>query len=83
MVKKPVTDKSAPKPSEAEAKLQEAAARLKAATDRHDAVVSALSRLGASPQEKRSAQAVGKQVEHELREARRLLEELQAEAGKK
>ncbi|MDB5858666.1 MAG: hypothetical protein JWQ76_2355 [Ramlibacter sp.] len=82
MVKKPIPDNSTPTQADAEAKLQEALARLKAATARHDAVVSALSRLGASAHEKRSAQAANKQVERELRDARRLVEEAQATTRK-
>jgi hypothetical protein len=68
-----VTNKADP-----EAKLQEALARLKAATEKHEAVISALSRLGASAQEKRLAQAEKKKVDHALREAQRLLREAQA-----
>jgi hypothetical protein len=83
MAKKPVSKDSAPAQADAEARLHAAEARLKAALERHDAVVSALSRLRASPQEKRAAQAAGKQVEHELREARRLLEEAQSAPGQK
>jgi hypothetical protein len=83
MVTKPTPKKEVPAKADPQAKLQEAEARLKAALDRHDAVVSALSRLRASPQEKRAAQAAGKQVEHELREARRLLEEAQSAASQK
>ena len=77
MVKKPPSKDTPPK-VDSEAKLREAEARLKAASDRHDAVVSALSRLGASAQDKRQAQAESKKVEHELREAKRLLQEAQA-----
>ena len=62
----------------AKAKLQAAQAQLKTATDRQEAVTSALSRLGASAEEKRFAQAEQKKVEHALREARRLVKEAQA-----
>jgi hypothetical protein len=72
----------AKKPSTQDKSLQEAQARLQAATERHAAVVSALSRLGASPQDKRQAQAESKKVEHELREAKRLLQEAQASANR-
>jgi signal transduction histidine kinase len=82
MVKKPTPAKSVPAQADAEARLQEAVARLKAATDRHDAVVSALSRIGVSAQERRFAQGESKKVERELRDARRLLEEAQATAPK-
>ena len=78
MAKTPVPAQSPPARAAAQPSLQEAQARLKAATDKHDAVVSALSRIGVSAQEKRSAQAASKQVERELREARRLLQEAQA-----
>ena len=72
----------AKKPSTQDKSLQEAQARLQAATERHAAVVSALSRLGASPQDKRQAQAESKKVEHELREAKRLFQEAQASANR-
>jgi hypothetical protein len=76
MAKKPTTKDTA-------TVLQEAEARFKAATDRHDAVVSVLSRLSTTPQDKRQAQAEAKKVDQELREARRLLQEAQAAAKAK
>ncbi|WP_298930932.1 hypothetical protein [uncultured Ramlibacter sp.] len=56
---------------------------MKSATDRQAAVVSVLSRLAISAQDKRLAQAEGKKVDHELREAERLLSQAQASAQKK
>ncbi|MCG2594229.1 hypothetical protein LZ009_15710 [Ramlibacter sp. XY19] len=76
MAKKPTTKDNA-------TVLQEAEARLKAATERHDAVVSFLSRLSTTPQDKRQAQAEAKKVDQELREAKRLLQEAQAAAKAK
>jgi hypothetical protein len=76
MAKKPTT----PDP---QAILQEAEARLKTATERHAAVVSFLSRPGASAQDKRLAQSESKKVEHELREATLALQEAQAAAARK
>ena len=69
--------KNAKKP-DPEARLQEALAQLKAATDRQQAVISVLSRVGVSAQDKRLAQAEGKKVDHALREAKRLVQEAQA-----
>ena len=66
------------KNKDAEARLEQARAQLKAATERHEAVVSALSRLGASPADRRQAQAEKKKVDHALREATRLLKEAQS-----
>jgi signal transduction histidine kinase len=83
MAKKPTSKESAPAQPDPQAKVEEATARLKAATDRHDAVVSALSRVGVSAQERRYAQGESKKVERELQEAKRLLQEAQATAGKK
>lgn len=77
MVKKPGPDKT-PSQADAETRLQEALARLKGATDRHAALVAVLSRVGVSPQEKRDAQAQSKKIDHDLREAKRLLQEAQA-----
>jgi hypothetical protein len=77
MVTKPQPGKPL-KEADAEAKLQEALARMKLASDRHAAVVSVLSRLGVSAQEKRLAQAEGKKVEQELRDAKRLLRDAQS-----
>ena len=82
MVAKPVKGEGIPRQADAETRLQEALARMKAATDRHAAVVSVLSRLGVSPQEKRLAQVESKKIERDLREARRLLQEAQP-AGRK
>lgn len=64
----------------AETKLREAHARMKAATDRHAAIVAAMSGLHVSPQERRLAQSESKKVERELQDARRLLQEAQAAA---
>jgi hypothetical protein len=63
---------------EAEAKLLEAQARVKAASDRHAAIVGALSRLGATPAERRLAQSESKKVDREMQDAKRLLREAQA-----
>ncbi len=62
--------------------LQEALARVKSATDRHAAVTDVLSRVGVSAVNKRLAQAEGKKVDQELREARRMLKEAQASPQK-
>jgi uncharacterized protein with von Willebrand factor type A (vWA) domain len=70
------------KEASAEEKLQEAQARLKTASDRHEAVVSVLSRLGTSPADKRMAQNESKKIEHELREAKRLVQEAEATTKK-
>jgi len=78
MVTKPSPEKRVTSKADAEAKIEQARAQLKAATERHEAVVSALSRLGASAQDKRQAQAEKKKVDHALREATRLLKEAQA-----
>ena len=64
--------------AEADARLGEALARLKTATDRHDALVAVLSRTSASPQERRLAQSESRKIERELREAKRLVSEAQA-----
>ncbi len=77
MVTKPTPGKAS-KEADAETNLQEALARLKTATDRHDAVVAVLSRVGVSAQEKRSAQVESKKVERDLRDAKRLVQEAQA-----
>jgi hypothetical protein len=71
--------------SEAEAKtrLQEALARLKSATDRQAAVIAVLSRVGVSAVDKRLAQAESKKIDRDLQDARRLVREAQAAAGKK
>jgi hypothetical protein len=66
----------------AEEQLQQAQARLKAATERQAALVSVLSRLSTSPVDKRMAQAESKKIEHELREAKRLVQEAEAAAKK-
>lgn len=83
MVTKPVPGVRMSNETAAETKLQEALARMKFATDRHAAVISVLSRLGVSAQDKRLAQAEGKKVDRELRDAKRLLSEAQASAQKK
>lgn len=77
MVTKVVPAKTS-READAETRLQEALARLKGATDRHAALVAVLSRVGVSPQEKRLAQAQSKKIDHDLRDARRLLQEAQA-----
>ena len=66
--------------TEAETRLREAAARMKAVSERHAAIVAAMSRLGVTPGERRLAQSESKKVEHELRDAKRLLAEAQAGA---
>lgn len=71
------TDASEPK---ANTKLQEALAKMKAATDRHAAIVAITSRLRVSPQERRLAQSESKKVERELQDAKRLLREAGAAA---
>ena len=68
----------AKKEADAQAQLQEAQARVVAATARQAAVVSVLSRIGVSAQDKRMAQLASKKIEHELREAKRALDEAQA-----
>lgn len=83
MVTKPVPGVGMSNETEAETKLQEALARMKSATDRQAAVISVLSRLGVSAQDKRLAQAEGKKVDRELRDAKRLLSEAQASPQKK
>lgn len=75
MVKKSAPAKSAPAQADPAARLQEAQARLKAAEDRQAAIVSVLSRLSTSAQDKRMAQIENRKVEIELREARRLVQE--------
>ena len=64
--------------SGAEAKLREATAKMKTASDRHAAIVALVSRLGVSPQERRLAQSESKKVDHDLNDAKRLLREAQA-----
>jgi len=66
--------------TEAETRLREALARMKAVGERHAAIVAAMSRLGVTPGERRLAQSESKKVEHELRDAKRLLAEAQAVA---
>jgi len=61
-----------------ETRLQEALAKMKAASDRHAAIVAVMSRLGVSPQERRLAQSESKKVDRELNDAKRLLREAQA-----
>lgn len=82
MVAKPLPQAGASNETGAAADLQEALARMKSATERHAAVVGVLSRLGVSAQDKRLAQAESKKIEHELREAKRLLGEAQESARK-
>jgi hypothetical protein len=64
--------------AEADTKLRDAQAKMKAASDRHAAIVAVMSRLGASAQERRFAQSEGKKVDRELSDAKRLLREAQA-----
>ena len=66
--------------AQAETSLQDAMARMKEASDRHAAMVSVMSRLGVSPQERRLAQSESKKVERQLADAKRLLQEAQAAA---
>jgi hypothetical protein len=63
--------------AQAEAKLQEALARLKAATERHAALVAVMSRTSGAPQERRLAQSQSRKIEQELRDAQRLVLEAQ------
>jgi hypothetical protein len=81
MVAKPATGQATPGQAQAQAGLQEALDRVKAAMDRQAAVVKILSRVGVSAQEKRLAQAEGKKIERDLREARRLLQQAQQAPG--
>ena len=71
---------SGPKEAEAESRLRDALAKLKEASNRHAAIVAALSRLGGSPQERRLAQSESKKVDRQLKDAKRLLREAQAAA---
>ena len=73
MVTEPVPGAGMSDPPGMQPNLQEALARLKSATDRQAAVIGVLSRLGVPAQDKRLAQAEGKRVDHDLREAKRLL----------
>ena len=82
MLAKPQSAATVADGKNAEGSLQEAQARMKSATDRHAAVVDALSRLGASAQDRRLAQAQSKKVDQELRDARRALEEAEAATRK-
>ncbi len=82
MVAKPLPPTGTPNETGAATDLQEALARMKSATERHAALVGVLTRLGVSAQDKRLAQAESKKVERELREAQRMLGEVQASAGK-
>ncbi len=65
----------------AQTRLREAQDKVKAATERHAAIVAVMSRLSATPQERRLAQSESRKVEHELHEAKRLLREAEAAAG--
>jgi hypothetical protein len=82
MVAKTVPGVGASNEADNQARLKEAQARLKSATDRHAALVDVLSRVGVSAQDKRSAQAERKKIDRDLRDARRLLDEAQALARK-
>lgn len=75
------TPNTAATAAEAEARLREALARVKSASDRHAAIVSVMSRLGVSPGERRLAQSESRKVDRELQDARRMLREAQAAAG--
>lgn len=77
--KKPPTTGTAE--TAAETRLREAQEKVKAATERHAAIVAVMSRLSATPQERRLAQSQAKKVEHELHDAKRLLQEAQMAAG--
>lgn len=76
--KQPATTKATQ--ADAGARLQEAQAKMKAATERHAAIVAVMSRLRGSPEERRLAQSESRKVERELQEARRLLREAEAAA---
>ena len=65
---------TASKDTEAEARLQEALAVLKAASDRKAAIVDVMSRLGVSPQERRLAQSESKKVDRQVDDAKRLVQ---------
>lgn len=78
MATKQPSNTNAPTPADAQDGLAAAQAQLQAATERHAAVTSALSRLGASAADKRQAQAEKKKVDHALREAQRLVAQAQA-----
>jgi hypothetical protein len=66
--------------TQAETQLREALARLKTVSERHAAIVATMSRLGVTPGERRLAQSQSKKVDHELRDAKRLLAQAQAAA---
>jgi hypothetical protein len=66
--------------AEGETRLQEALAKMKAATDRHAAVVAVMSRLRVSPAERRLAQSESRKVDRELQDARRSLREAESAA---
>jgi len=72
------TTKAGAPQTDAEVKLREALAQMKAATDRHAAVLAVLSHRSATPPERRLAQSESKKVERELQEAKRLVREAQA-----
>jgi hypothetical protein len=78
MVAKSVPGVGASNEAGNEARLNEALARMKSATDRRAALIDVLSRVGVSAQDKRSAQAESKKIDRDLRDAKRLLDEAQA-----
>lgn len=67
--------------AEIETKLRQALATMKAASDRHAAIVAVMSRLRVTPAARRLAQSESKKVDRELHDARRALREAQAAAG--
>jgi hypothetical protein len=56
---------------------------MKVAGERRAAIVAVMSRLGASPQERRLAQSESRKVDRELNDAKRLLREAQAAVATK
>lgn len=82
MVAKPVPAAGTSNASEAEKKVEEAHARVKAAAERQAAIIGVLSRVGVSAQEKRLAQVAIKKADRDLRDARRLLNDAHGAARK-
>ncbi len=64
--------------AEAEAKLEEALRLLKAANDRHAALIAVVSRVNVTPAERRFAQSESKKVDRQIRDAKGLLKDAQA-----
>jgi hypothetical protein len=83
MVQKIVPKDNALKEADAEKKLREALVKFKTATDRHSALIAMVSRIGVSEPEKRLAQAEGKKVDRDMRDAKRLLRDVRALLSKK